>query len=214
MEKKTGERKLINDDITNAENKLDELRRDIHLFPSEIAGYIKQGSRNSYLYALLCIVPLGIMIAVTYKLFSNSELLLKFFLQANHPSIVEYLLSRAPYVAVNAVILTVCYTILRLLLIEIIAINRKKQDLHKVSIIATDVSFTSLQGLSIDKETAYHLQTQTKMELLKEHLRQHLSDDYSYGAHDNGINRLLEVARKKFDLRIEGNQDKTDADKV
>lgn len=139
-----------------------------------------------------------------YRLFGNSELLLEFFLSDKHPPIGEYLLSRLPYVIVNAAILAVSYTLLRRMFAEIIAINRRKQDLHKVSIIATDVSFASLQGLPIDEETTYHLRTQTKMELLKEHLRQHMSDDYSYGKHDSGISRMLEAARKKLDTKIDG----------
>ena len=199
VEKKSEERKLINQQVTAAHLELAELRRDIHLFPSEISGYVRQGSWNVYLYAALCAIPFIVIILVTYKLFSNAEILTGVFLQPNRPPIAEYLLSRAPYALVSAVILAVCYSLLHRLFGEIVSINRKKQDLFKISIIATDVSFASAKGLNASDEEAYNLLTETKMELLKEHLRQHLSEYYKYKKQGGPVEALLELFRKKTD---------------
>ena len=178
IEKKIVERKGLNEEVARANSRLSELKSDIHLFPSEIAGYVKQGARNIWLYVALSAIPFAVICPVTYKLFDNSERLLNAFLSDPKLPIIDYLLSRLPYAAVSIVILTVCYTIMHKLFAEIITINRRKQDLYKISIVATDVSFASQQGLTLDEEVLYNLRTQTKMELLKEHLRQHLSEDY------------------------------------
>jgi hypothetical protein len=201
IDKRTSERTEVNAEVTQAQAKLTELQRDIHLFPSEISGYVKQGSRNSWFYAALCVIPFILMIFVTWKLFSNAEQLLNVFLTKDRPPIVEYLLSRLPYALVSAIVLTVCYSLLHRLFAEIVAINRRKQDLFKVSIIATDVSFASQRDLNLDAETSYNLRTQTKMELLKEHLKQHLSDNYSYGKSNSLIQTFLELARDKLDTQ-------------
>ncbi len=205
IDKRTSERTDLNVEVTQSQTKLTELQRDIHLFPSEISGYVKQGSWNSWFYAALCVIPFALMIVVTWKLFANAEQLLNVFLTKDRPPIAEYLLSRLPYALVSAIVLTVCYSILHRLFAEIVAINRRKQDLFKVSIIATDVSFASQGDLGLDSEASYNLRTQTKMELLKEHLKQHLSDDYSYGKSNSVIQKSLEAARKILDKQVPEN---------
>jgi len=164
IEKKTEERKGLNQEVVLANNKLSELKRDIHLFPSEIAGYVKQGARNIWLYVLLSLVPFGLIFAVTVKLFLNSEHLVDAFLANPTLPVIDYLLSRLPYALVSAVILVVCYTWLHRLFSEIITINRRKQDLLKISIIATDVSFASQHGLDLNEEDSYNLRTQNVQE--------------------------------------------------
>jgi hypothetical protein len=168
------------------------LQNNINLFPTEIAGYVTQGAKNVNLYAVLCCVPIAIIIAVTYRLFGNSERLLSYVYNPNF-GIIEFLISRLPYVVVSAVILAVCYTLLHRLITEIIGINRRRQDLFKISIIATDVSNASQEGLSIPDEELYNLRTQTKMELLKEHLRRHISEEYVYDPKQSLIHRMSTV---------------------
>lgn len=199
IEKKTEERKLLNSAVSEANTKLSALRRDIHLFPTEISGYVKQGARNIWLYLALCIVPFAVIAVVTYKLFANSENLLALFLDNPTVPIINYLISRFPYAVVSLAILTVCYTILHRLFAEIISINRRKQDLLKVSIIATDVSFASQHGIDLSEEQAYNLRTETKMELLKEHLRQHVSEDYVYSPSKTLLQRIMDVAGRQLE---------------
>jgi hypothetical protein len=85
---------------------------------------------------------------------------------------------------------------------EIVTINRRKQELQKISIVATDVSFASFSDLGLNDEETYHLRTQSKMELLKQHLKQHLPEDYVYGGTTGPIHAILEFARKKLDRKL------------
>ena len=206
IEVKTLERKALNQDVSAAEAELSHLKSDIHLFPSEISGYVKQGARNIWLYLAICAVPFVVIVAVTNKLFTNSENLLKLFFDNPNVPIVDYLISRLPYAVVSLAILTVCYTIVHRLFAEIISINRRKQDLFKISIIATDVSFASQQGLLLSEEQSYNLRTETKMEMLKEHLRQHISEDYVYGSSGSILQKVMEAAKSRLE-KIEESDD-------
>jgi hypothetical protein len=110
------------------------------------------------------------------------------------------MLSRAPYVVVSAAVIGVCYSILKGLISEVVNINRRRQELFKVSIIAQDVSYASQHDLDLKPAEAYDLRTQTKMELLKEHLKMNLGEDFSYAPHKPLMDRLKSVApRRKED---------------
>lgn len=174
------------------------LQNDINLFPTEISGYIKQGAKNVKLYAWLCVVPLGIIVFVTWRLFSNSEKILDYMVFADRP-VIEFLLSRFPYVVVSFAILAVCYTLLNRLISEVIGINRRRQDLFKINIIATDVSYASQHGLDVSAEEAYNLRTETKMELMKEHLRQHIGDEFVYNPKGNLFHKLSQLVSRQID---------------
>ncbi len=176
---------------------LRELKANINLFPTELAGYVKQGTRNIRLYATLCIVPVGVIVYVTYRLFSNSERLLDAFQNLGRFTIFDFLISRLPYVAISATILGICYTTLKGLIAEIIAINRRRQELFKVSIIASDVSYASQDGMDLTDDERYELRTQTKMELLKEHLRQNLGEEYTYSPGKAFMEKLSRRPSKK-----------------
>lgn len=206
VEKKSEDRKQINAEVANASAQLSELKRDIYLFPSEIAGYSRQGTRNIWAYLVMSLVPFAILGAVTQRLFWNSENLLRFFVDHPQTPITSYLISRMPYAAVSVAILTICYAILHKLLAEIININRRKQELHKISIIATDVSFASQHGLTLTDEQSYNLRTETKMEFLKEHLKQNLSDEYSYGPAKGLGAKLMEFAKQRLEKNIEDDE--------
>lgn len=142
-------------------------------------------------------VPIAVIVYVTYRLFSNSERLLDAFQTLGQVSIFDFLISRLPYVAVSATILGICYTTLRGLIAEIIAINRRRQELFKVSIIASDVSYASQDGMDLTDDERYELRTQTKMELLKEHLRQNVGEDYTYSPGKAFMEKLKRLPSKK-----------------
>lgn len=180
IEKTVEERREVTAQVSKLEAQLQELKANINLFPTELSGYVSQGALNIKLYASLCVVPLGIILAVTYRLFYNAENLLDAIHNLGNLSIFEFLISRIPYVAVSAAVLGVCYSLLRSLVSEIVAINRRRQELFKISIIATDVSYASQDGMQLSDEQRYDLRTQTKMELLKEHLKHSVGEDYTY----------------------------------
>lgn len=191
------ERKELNSQISHMTSQLRELKANINLFPTELAGYVKQGTRNIRLYAALSLAPIGIIIYVTYRLFSNSERLLDAFQTLGQVNIVDFLISRLPYVVVSATILGICYKTLIALIAEIISINRRRQELFKVSIIASDVSYASQDGMFLTDDERYELRTQTKMELLKEHLRQNVGEEYAYSPGKAFMENLKRLPHKE-----------------
>lgn len=203
IEKLTDDRKELTSRIAQHQAQLQELKANINLFPTELAGYVKQGTRNIRLYAALALIPLGVIIYVTYRLFSNSERLLDTIQNLGNITIFEFLISRLPYVAISATILGICYTMLRGLIGEIVAINRRRQELFKISIIATDVSYASQDGMELTDEERYELRTQTKMELLKEHMRQNVGEDYTYSPGRRFEENLRRLPPKQQDSKDE-----------
>lgn len=203
-------RKLVSD-IANSESTLRDLTNNIHLFPTEIAGYVKQGTSNIKMYSWLSVIPIAIIAFVTFRLFVNSEKLLNFYLVNNSVNIYEFLVSRGPYVAISSAIVGACFTFARILIAEIININRRRQELFKISIIATDISYASQDGLNLDDEQRYELRTQTKMEMLKEHLRINMGSEYSYSPGSNYLQKIRSVVHKENPAKPENTDDSKDS---
>jgi len=194
----------LTQDIEDKETKLRALQNDINLFPTEIAGYVSQGAANIKMYSWLCLVPLSIIVFVTWRLFRNAENILD-YATFRDKAVVEFLISRAPYVVVSFAVLAVCYTLLNRLISEIIGINRRRQDLFKISIIATDVSNASQHNLELSDVDAYNLKTETKMELLKEHLRQHIGEEFVYNPKGNLFHKLSSMISRQVSDSETGN---------
>ena len=199
IDQRTGERKQLADEIAERKRELRDLEENINLFPSEIAGYVKQGTSNAKIYAWLCVIPFGVIVFITVRLFLNADDITNFYDTETDRDIVEFLISRAPYVLISGGVLLICYTILSRLIAEIVNINRRKQELFKIGIIATDISFASETGLDLSDQQRYDLRTYTKMELLKEHLRQHMGKEYSYRPRSSLLDRLA----KRFGPQVE-----------
>ncbi|MCX5480621.1 hypothetical protein OSH08_16585 [Kaistia geumhonensis] len=199
IDKTSQERRILTEQIVDAERQLSELKSNINLFPTDLNGYVRQGARNVRLYAALAVIPLLVIVGVTLRLFSNSERLLDTVSQLQGISIFDFLLSRAPYVSVSITILGICYAMIKYILYEIIAINRRRQELYKISIISQDVSYASQDDLDLTTEEKYDLRTQTKMELLKEHLRQNVGDEYIYAPRRTFLEHLRKFPRKAGD---------------
>ncbi|SHG31377.1 hypothetical protein SAMN02745157_3990 [Kaistia soli DSM 19436] len=207
IEKMTGERRILTDSIVDEERKLAEIKANINLFPTDLNGYVRQGARNVRLYAALCIIPLLIIVCVTLRLFSNSERLLDTISQLQGINIFDFLLSRLPYVSVSLTVLAICYTIVKYMIFEVISINRRRQELYKISIISQDVSYASQDNLDLSVEEKYELRTQTKMELLKEHLRQNVGDEYVYAPKRAFLEHLQRFPRRKTLTETGGESD-------
>lgn len=99
-------------------------------------------------------------------------------------SIWEVLIARFPYVLVCGALLASSYKLARVFIAEIIRINQQRLNLTKISIIAKDVSGASEDGLSLDDAARYEHRTHLKMNLLREHLKGYLAEDYQYPKKD------------------------------
>ncbi len=62
-------RKMLSSGIAKNESNLRDLKNNINLFPTEIAGYVSQGTRNIRVYFWLSIIPFLIIAFVTYRHF-------------------------------------------------------------------------------------------------------------------------------------------------
>lgn len=206
IDKLTDQRRVLTQSIVESERQLSDIKENINLFPTDLNGYVRQGTRNVRLYAALCSLPLIVILVVTLRLFSNSERLLDTISYLQGISILEYLLSRLPYVTVSLTVLGICYGVVRFMIGEIVDINRKRQELYKISIIAQDVSYASQDDLELSIEEKYNLRTQTKMELLKEHLRQNLGDEFSYSPRKAFLEHFRRLPKKKIDIQTDSEE--------
>ncbi|MDQ0423590.1 hypothetical protein J2045_004645 [Peteryoungia aggregata LMG 23059] len=177
-------------EISDKEAQLRALKNDINLFPADLSGYVSQGASNARMYYWLSIVPLLVVVFVTARLFFNSEKFIDFAAIESF-DVYNYIVSRLPYVLVSLAILAVSYAILNRLISEIIGINRRRQDLFKISIIATDISYASQTNLDLDEEQIFSLRTQVKMELLKEHLRRHIGEDFQFNHPKSWMTKIV-----------------------
>ena len=180
IEQKTGERKQLSTEITQAKAELRDLEENINLFPTEISGFVSQGASNIRRYTFLAAIPIILIALVTVDLFwKASELSHLGNLPANI-SIWEVLIARIPYVLACGAIVASSYKLARVFISEIIRINEQRLNLTKVSIVAKDVSDASEDGLDLDDADLYEHRTHLKMDLLRSHLKGYLADDYRY----------------------------------
>ncbi|MDD1452415.1 hypothetical protein NHF48_018210 [Sphingomonas sp. H160509] len=94
-------------------------------------------------------------------------------------NIEALMISRVPYVTIAVAVITASYKVARVFISEIMKINNQRLSLTKISIIAKDVSFSSEHGLSLTDEESYQLRTNLKMQMLRDHLKDYLSKDFT-----------------------------------
>lgn len=182
IDKKKNEQKSLNKDISDKYSELRKLKEDINMFPSEISAFNKQGASNVKSYALLSIAPMLVLVFVTIALFSNAVDLTTVLKTEPNADILTILMTRLPFVAVAIGLISASYKVLKLFFLELMKINQQRLNLSKISIIATDVSMASSEGLQLTDDELYHFRTRLKMDLLKEHLKDYMSKDYLYVA--------------------------------
>jgi hypothetical protein len=88
-------------------------------------------------------------------------------------------ISRAPYVVIACTIITVSYYFAKMLVLEIIRISRQRLALTKISIIAKDISTSIDSDLDISEDERYQRRLTLKMDLMKDHLQEYLSSDFT-----------------------------------
>lgn len=180
IEQKTGERKQLSTEITQAKAELRELKENINLFPTEISGFVSQGASSIRRYSILAAIPIIVIGMVTVDLFSKASDLSHLRNLPKDIAIWEILVARFPYVLVCAALIASSYRLAKLFIAEMIRINEQRLNLTKISIIAKDVSDSSADGLSFDDAARYENRTHLKMNLLREHLKGYLAIDYQY----------------------------------
>lgn len=188
--------KLVSEKSTT----LQKLENSIELFPSHIAGFVEQGTKDKKLYWRLAAIPIGIIAIITGLLVFNAATLTTVYTEKDNARVFSILLTRMPYVLISGAIIGACYALAKAFVSEIMRINSQTRALNKISIIAKDVSAASENGLGLDKMEIYHQRTGLKMDLLREHLKTYLPENYSY-LDGSRVSSLLDVLKLKKDER-------------
>lgn len=204
IDQKKKEQTALNDLKAENEQILRKLESDINMFPSELSSYEERADKNVKFYGLISAVPIIVLVIITAALFINAANLTDFYKDGNIKSILEVLLTRLPYVIICVAILGAIFKALSLLFFEVIEINRKRQELFKVSILATDISDAASHDLGFNNENLYQKRVALKMEMIKEHLKQNISHDYKYVLNDkiNDTNRSKPQLKKQISEEI------------
>lgn len=180
IDKKKNEQKQLNTIISKNNAELKSLKENINMFPSEITGFVDQGARSISRYTLIAAVPIAIIVIVTSALFFNAADLTVIYKEQEDFNVWYILITRIPFVIIAVTLIHSCYRIAKIFIQEIIRINHQRLNLSKISIIATDVSTASSEGLGLSEDETYQLRTKLKMELLREHLKSYIREDYEY----------------------------------
>lgn len=165
--------------ITEQKQKLRSLQNDINMFPTEISGFVDQAVQSTKTYWRLSWIPIFILVVITSLLVFNAANLTTVVDEQDNARIFSILITRMPYVIISTAIIGAAYKLAALFVAEIMRINQQRLNLSKISIIATDVSKASedgLEGLSDDE--IYELRTRLKMDMLRDHMKDYLSKSF------------------------------------
>ncbi|WP_405282058.1 hypothetical protein [Cobetia sp. Ld8] len=203
IEQRTSTQRELNTQIASKETELSKLKDNINLFPSELSQFVRQSALTNSRYMWMALLPILIISLITVALFNNAADLTVLYKRPENIDILSILITRMPYVIIAAAIIHSCYKIAKIFISEIIKTNKQGLNLSKISIIATDVSKASSQGLSLTDTEKFHLRTQLKMDLLREHLKDYIQNDYKYSLDTKTQNHSKVKDSKKTELEPE-----------
>jgi archaellum component FlaC len=173
-------RRHIRDDIETDTVDLNTLKKKIRLFPSEIAGFVEEGSRNIKNYLLLSIPFVLILGVVLWSLFSSSIDLTQLWRLETEVDIWTIFLTRVPFVLVAIALVETCGFIVGRLIFEIVKINRQRLEFSKLSIIAKDVVTSTSNDKTMTELELFTEETKLKMTLLQEHMKLQIHEEFTY----------------------------------
>ncbi|RDE18968.1 hypothetical protein DV711_15275 [Motiliproteus coralliicola] len=180
----TKEREKFNQlakDISIKESELRTLKSNINLFPSELSDYAKEGGKSLNRYMLISVLPMLVIAFISIHLYFSAADLADYVKDnSGNVDLAEVIISRLPYVLLSFTILGACSSLIYRFISEAIRITEQKLNLSKVSIIAKDVSDASCSSLDFSDDEIYEKRVSLKMELLKEHLKTYIREDYHY----------------------------------
>lgn len=164
--------------ISDLQDQLKSLKENVNLFPSELSEFVKQGQQNIKVYMIFSVAPIAI-IAVMFGMLIGGAADLTTIVTGNEKiNLLAIAVSRAPFVMVAIAIITACFYLARMFVLEIIRVNRQRLNLTKISIIAKDTSFSLENEMSMDQDEIYAKRLKLKMDMMREHLRDYLGKDF------------------------------------
>lgn len=180
IENRRSAKRNLETEISNKRADLDELTRQVRLFPSEITGFVREGNRNIYWYLAIGAPFLVLMAGVVASLFSKAVDLTQLWRVSDDVNVWVVFLTRLPFVIVAVAIVEACGYIVGRLIYEIVRINRQRLEFSKLSIIAKDVTTASANVAEISEDRVFEEETKLKMELLREHMKSYSGSEFEY----------------------------------
>ncbi|KFI24171.1 hypothetical protein CG50_13605 [Paenirhodobacter enshiensis] len=167
--------------ISKESARKDELVREVRLFPSEIAGFVKEGNRSITTYIWIGVPFLAVLIGILALIFANAVNLTQLYKEVDSIDIWTVFLTRIPFVLVAIALIEASGYIVGRLAFEVIRINRQRVEFAKLSIIAKDVSAAAAARVeNMTEQEVFEAETQLKMELLREHMKNYVGDEFEY----------------------------------
>jgi len=208
ISERTSVREGLASEIAEQKQKLRSLEDNVNMFPTELGAFVSQGGQNIKTYWKLAYVPIFLLVIITGLLVFNAANLTTVFDEVEGANIWSILVTRMPFVFIATAIITASYKLARVLILEIMRINQQRLSLSKISIVATDVSNSSQEGLAdLDDREIYELRTDLKMQLLRDHLKEYLSGDFEYqGKSSSGLAGLLKKNTQKNNTEVKSEE--------
>ena len=196
IETRSEERRNLVADIDERRLELTSIRDEIGLFPSEISEFVKEGKRNIGLYLGLSVPLFLVLIGIAGLLFGDALDLVKIWETNADVRVWDLFLTRLPFVIVAVTVLEVCGYGIGKILSEIFRITRQRLSLSKLGIIAKDVTAAATFDEELTKEERIQFQTELKMQLLREHIKEEVGEEFQYRG------TLLHEAAKSIVSRV------------
>jgi len=180
IEQREAESLSLNKQISIEKEELRKLVSDKNIFAYELQEFLAQGSSNILLYTIISIIPMALIVFLTYILLTGTVDLTTIYTENKDIDIVTIFWSRLPFVLVITSIIFVSYEITKIFFKKVMDIHHQKLDFSKIGIITKDVSNTSFIGLNLTDTEQFELRTKLKMQLLREYLsiEFHIEHDY------------------------------------
>lgn len=212
---RNAERSAMATEIGEMKQELRSLQDDINMFPTEISGFVSQAAQNTRSYWRLSWIPIFLLVTMAALLVFNAANLTTVVDEYENARIFSILATRIPYVVIATAIIGAAYKLAALFVGEIMRINQQRLNLSKVSIIATDVSKASEEGLeNLSDEEIYALRTRLKMDMLRDHMKEYLSKNFIPSLVREKHTGVADIEEQKFDKadeeeRVDPNTDQT-----
>ncbi|QLC22942.1 hypothetical protein HFP51_12555 [Parasphingopyxis sp. CP4] len=164
--------------IIKKDSRVKSLTADINLFPSELSDFVSQGAKDIRFYTGLAAIPIIVIAIMFVILVSGAVDLTTKITGEDDLNILAILISRMPFVVVAVTIITACYYLARMFILEMVRVNRQKLSLSKIGIIAKDISYSVEDELDMSVDEKYSKRLTLKMDMLRDHLKDYLSRDF------------------------------------
>jgi len=218
IEQRKSQSENLNKEISKEKDELKKLNEDKSLMAYELKEFVTEANKNIRIYLLIGIIPIALLLYLTYVLFDGSSNLsmidfntitsvgadanqtINNHIEKTNFTVVDILLSRLPFVMIIISIIIASYEISKIFIKKAINLQNQKMTLSKIGIISKDVSDTSLDTLEdITDEEKYQLRTKLKMDILKEYLKKDVDIEFDYKIENGLMKKFIELFKKNKD---------------